>query len=240
MTKAQLASFITTKLSLTDSASVSFCKDAIDRRYQMLWDSALWTETLGISTKAVSAGDTTVTLDGAPSITFYQSGSAPTTFIDFAVAVKFTETGEDDGVEGFVADWMSFFQIDPNEWVDVTSRRSNPRGYIPLPKDASGYFRLKPVPVPASSGTLYVLGKLKWVALADSDSACLRGADNALIAFVEGDMLERARQYGKAQAKYAEAAAAVQIMRDVERGQQTVISRIIPMDEGYDQICPPE
>jgi len=240
MTLSSLASFITSKLQDTDAASVTACKSYINARYRMIWESCLWTETLGIATKAVVAGDQTITLDGAPSTTFYQSVVAPTTFIDFPVAVKMTETGNDDGAEVINSDWATFFQIDPNAWIDVTSRRAMPSGYINLPKDGSGYCRIKPVPVPQTAGTLYVLGKLKWVELTDSDSPCLRGIDNALLAFAEGDMLERARQYGKAQAKFTEAAAAIAIMRDLEKGQQASISRIIPLEEGYDPICSPD
>lgn len=233
MTLSQLAAFVTSKLSDTDAASISSCKDYINRRYQMIWDSALWKDTLGITTKAVAANDTVVTLDGAPSVTFYQSGSTPSTFVDFPVAIKFTKTGEDDGAELPVHDWMTFFALDPNEWNDVSGRRATPRNCINLPKDASGYCRFRPVPVPDAAGSVYVLGKLKWVTLGDSDSPCLRGVDNALLAFAEADMLERGRQYAKAQAKYAEAGAQMEIMRDIEKGQQQSISSIIPMEEGY-------
>lgn len=240
MTLSELATFITSKLSSTDTDSVTACKSYINRRYQMIWDSALWTDTLGISTKAVTAGDQTITLDGAPSITFYQSAVAPSTKIDFPVAVKITETGNEDGFETPNADWITFFQIDPNAWIDTTSRRATPTNFINLPKDGSGYARIKPVPVPSSDGTLYVLGKLKWVQLADTDSPCLRGIDNALLAFAEGDMLERARQYAKAQAKYSEAAANVTLMEDIEKGQQQSVSRIIPLEEGISGEFGPE
>lgn len=232
MTLSELATFITSKLSDTDSASVTACKSYINRRYQMIYDSFLWTETLGVSTKAVTAGDTAITIDGAPDITFYHSAVAPTTTVDFPVAVKFTKTGVDDGADIINAEWVTFFQLDPNIWNDVASRRATPTNFINLPKDGSGYCRIKPVPVPLEDGSLYVLGKLKWVALADSDSPCLRGVDNALLAFAEGDMLERARQYGKAQAKFGEAAGNVKLMLDIEKGQQQSISRIIPLEEG--------
>lgn len=228
MTLSQLASFITTKLSDTSSASVTVCKDFINRRYQMIWDSAIWTETLGIVSQSVAANETETTISTAPSITFFQSASVPTTFLDFPVAAKFTETGFDDGMELSGQDWISFFGLDPNIWNDVSSRRSNPIGWVPLPKDGSGYMRIRLIPVPDSAGTLYCLGKLKWVTLGDSDSPCLRGIDNALLAFAEGDMLERARQYSKAQAKYAEGAAQVQLMKDIEKGQQQLQSMIIP------------
>jgi hypothetical protein len=53
------------------------------------------------------------------------------------------------------------------------------------------------------------------------------------MAYTEGDLLEYSRQYGKAQSKFQEGAAQVSIMKDMERGQQQQISRIIP-DSLYD------
>ena len=228
MTLTELADFVTTKLSDTDDASVTVCKSFINRRYQMIWDTGLWTESMGVATQAVTAGDTSISLSDAPSITFYQSSSTPTTKVDFPVALKFTESGKDDGLNLLNDSWMTFFQIDPNAWEDVTSRRANPTNFINLPKDSSGNCRLKPVPVPKTAGNVFVLGKLNWVALADTDTPALNGIDNALLAFAEGDMLERSRQYGKAQIKYQEAASQVQIMKDLENGQRQSISRIIP------------
>jgi hypothetical protein len=228
MTLTELADFVTTKLSDTTSDSVTVCKNFINRRYQMIWDSGLWTETLGVASKAVAAEDTEITVDSVPSVTFYQSSSAPTTFVDFPVAVKFTETGKDNGINILNGDWVTFFQLDPNSWENVTNRRANPTNFINLPKDASGYCRIKPVPVPKSAGSVFVLGKLKWVELGDSDTPPLSGIDNALLAFAEGDMWERERQMSKAQVKFTEAASHLQIMRDMEKGQRQSISRIIP------------
>ena len=228
MTLTELADFVTTKLSDTTEDSVTVCKDFVNRRYQMIWDSGLWTETMGVASKAVAAEDTEITLDGVPTITFYQSSSAPTTFIDFPVALKFTKTGKDDGVMLLNESWMTFFQIDPNAWENISTRRSTPTNFMNLPKDASGFCRIKPVPVPKDAGSVFVLGKLQWVELGATDTPALNGIDNALLAFVEGDMLERERQYSKAQIKFTEAASHIQIMRDMEKGQRQSISRIIP------------
>jgi hypothetical protein len=235
MTLTELADFVTTKLSDTDTSSVSVCKDFINRRYQMIWDSGLWTETMGVATKAVAAEDTEIVIDSTPSITFYQSSSAPSTKVDFPVAIKFTETGKDDGLEMLNESWMTFFQINPNAWENVSSRRANPRNFINLPKDGSGNCRIKPVPVPKAAGTVFVLGKLNWVALEASDTPALGGITNALLSYAEGDMLERARQYGKAQVKFSEAASHVQIMNDMEKSQEQNMSRIIPYTyDGYE------
>lgn len=235
MTLTELSSFVTSKLSSTEAADVAACQSYINRRYQMIYEGYLWTETLGVASTAVAASATEVVLSGAPSITFFHSAVAPVTFIDFPVATRFTETGQTDGVELPGYDWMSFFQIDANAWNTDAGALATPRNFINLPKSGGGFARLRLVPTPSAAGTLYTLGKLKWVALAASDTPCLRGIDNTLLAYAEGDMLERARQYQKAQSKYAEAGAHLAIMRDIEKGQQQSISAIVPMEEGYFQ-----
>ena len=230
MTLTELADFVTTKLSDTTEDSVTICKDFVNRRYQMIWDSGLWTETMGVASEGVSAGDTEVSLSTAPTIFFYQTSSDTSADrrIDFPVALKFTKSGKEDGNMLLNDSWMTFFQIDPNAWENISTRRSTPTNFMNLPKDASGFCRIKPVPVPDAAGTVFVLGKLKWVELGATDTPALNGIDNALLAFVEGDMLERSRQYSKAQIKFTEAASHIQIMRDMEKGQRQSISRIIP------------
>lgn len=232
-TLSSLASFITSKLAATEAADIAACKDYINARYRMIYESYLWTESLGVASSAVTGTATSVTISDVPSITFFHSVTPPATFIDFPVAVRFTETGQNDGVELPGYDWMNFFQFDPNSWNTDTSRLTTPRNFINQPKDGNGYCRIKLVPTPLTAGTLYTLGKLRWVTLGDADAPCLRGIDNALLSFAEGDMLERGRQYAKAANKYAEGDAHVAIMRDIERGQQQNMSTIVPMEEGY-------
>ena len=65
--------------------------------------------------------------------------------------------------------------------------------------------------------------------MGDSDSPQILGADNALLAYSEGDMLERSMQYQKAQAKYTEAAGLKQICNDLDNVQPAKINRIIPL-----------
>lgn len=71
----------------------------------------------------------------------------------------------------------------------------------------------------------------------DSDSPMIRGIDNALMAFAHGDMLERGRQYAKAQAKTSEGTMMLDLARKVELEQSASEIRIVPqvfMDEGED------
>ena len=236
MTLTELADQVTTKLSDTDSASVATCKKFINNRYRMLFESSLWTNSMGVVSTSVSAEDAIITLSDDPTIFYYPTSSTVASTapkLDFIVAVKFTETGKDDGFEVVGASWMQFFQLDPNVWNNTTTRRSTPKNFTPLPPDASGYCRIKPMPTPDKAGTLYALGKLKFVEMGDSDSPAVNGAENALLAYAEGDMLERAFQYQKAQLKFAEASNMLAICRDLDNVQQDKMDSIVPMVDNH-------
>lgn len=229
MTLSEMADFVTTKMMDTESDSVAICKDFINRRYHMIWDSAIWSESLGTVSQPVLINVADVTLSTAPSVFYYPtSSSVAGTKLDFIVAAKFVPTGEESGSETINSDWATFFQTDPGLFENVSSRRAFPSNYVNLPKDASGYCRIKLVPATSQAGNVFALGKLKLQDLGDNDSAVIRGVDNALLAFAEGDMYERSRQFSKSQVKFTEAAAHIQIMKDLEKGQQQSISRIIP------------
>ena len=231
MTLSELADQITTKLSDTDSASVVTCKKFINNRYRMVWESQLWTQTLGVVSASVSANDETVTLSGDPTIFYYPTSTTTASTaprLDFVVAAKFTETGKDEGHEISGQNWIQFFQLDPNIWNNTADRRTTPVNFTPLPKDASGNCRIKPIPTPNAAGTVYALGKLKNTDLGDSDSPVIPGVDNVLLAYAEGDMLERSMQYSKAQLKFTEATTLLQISRELDNVQQNKVSVIVP------------
>jgi hypothetical protein len=249
MTPSQIAQAACDKLSFTDTATVALAKKFCVRRYSMIWDSCLWNDTLGVISKAVSNGDEIIKLDSYVTST-YTAFAANNMYLDVPVAVRFTVTGETDGIEIPAAEWQSFFQLDPNVWNNVDSRKSTPNNFVNLSRlvndgtttyGDSGIPQIKLVPTPNQDGTLFVLGKRQSpirqfgenTTINNDQAFEIRGIENALMAFTEGDLLEYSRQYGKAQAKFGEAAAHVGTMKDMERGQQQQISRIIP-DSLYD------
>ncbi len=249
MTPSQIAQAACDKLSFSDTATVALAKKFCVRRYSMIWDSCLWNDTLGVISKAVSNGDEIIKLDSYVTST-YTAFAANNMYLDVPVAVRFTVTGETDGIEIPAAEWQSFFQLDPNVWNNVDSRKSTPNNFVNLSRlvndgtttyGDSGIPQIKLVPTPNQDGTLFVLGKRQSpirqfgenTTINNDQAFEIRGIENALMAFTEGDLLEYSRQYGKAQAKFGEAAAHVGTMKDMERGQQQQISRIIP-DSLYD------
>jgi len=245
MTISQVAQAACDKLSFTDADTLALAKKFCARRYSLIWDSCLWNDTLAVMTLSVNANTEVVTLfddvDGQ-----YTSTGNPC-LMDLVVACRFTVEGETDGNDLPASDWQAFFQLDPNAWNNVDTRRATPTNFVNIPRamdtaiyGQSGVPRVKLVPTPDQSGTLFILGKQQSrvrqlgedAAITEDMPFTIRGIDNALIAFTEGDLLEYSRQYAKAQAKFAEGASHVSVMKDMERNQQQQISRIIPDDDG--------
>jgi hypothetical protein len=203
MTKTALAQFVADKLQKTDADSLVLLKSFIDNRYDMIWNSGMWREALGTTSYSVAADDEDITLNST---------------VDFPVAASW----DNDGI--YPVNYEMVFQIEPDEF----NQSGTPTTFIVLPKDSSGNAVIKLVRKPNVAKTLLVLGKLKITALGDTDSPKINGITNALLAYVEADMLEHVRQYGKAQAKLGEAASQMALMRDLEVGQAAKETRIIP------------
>ena len=203
MTKAALAQFVADKVQKTDQGSLNLLKSFIDRRYELVWDSALWRESLGTTSYTVAIDTQEVTLDST---------------VDFPVAAVW------DDKEITPVDYSAVFQIDPTLFNDS----GEVVNFIVTAKSSSGAAKIKLLRKPKESKTLLILGKLKITSLGDSDSPLIKGTDNSLLAFVEGDMLEHLRQYQKAQMKYQEAASQLQIAKDMENHQAASNTRIIP------------
>ena len=203
MTKTEIAQFVGDKLQKTDGASLTMMKSFVDRRYEMIWGSGLWRESVGTTSYSVTAETSEVTLNST---------------VDFPLAAAW------DDNEITPVNYETVFSISP----EMFDESGTPTNFITLPNDSSGNSRIRLLRKPDKAKTLLVLGKLKVVALADTDSPKINGITNALIAYVEADMLEHLRQYGKAQVKVAEAAAQMALMRDLEVSQSAKITKLVP------------
>lgn len=74
-----------------------------------------------------------------------------------------------------------------------------------------------------------VLGKARLAGFEDDYAGpMIRGSENCLIAYATGDMLERGRQFGKAQAKFQEGSAMLVQMVSVDQAQSAGVMRLIP------------
>jgi hypothetical protein len=103
-----------------------------------------------------------------------------------------------------------------------------PAGKLSFPRRQ----RIRVFPRPPTSGTQYFEALVKRAIIPledDNDEATLEGIDNCLMAFAQADMLQRSRQYGKAQLVTQEAAALFEQFKRVEIFQQAHQQRVIPM-----------
>lgn len=200
MTISELAGFITRKLQKQDATSVQFCKDAIRNRWQIVWESRLWRQSMPPTpvTMPVAAGTTLLTIDAS---------------IDRVVALRFgphTTLVPDN--------WESLFREDPS-WYE---RVGAPLGFIQAGRNANGQVMIKLTSIPNVSDTLLVIGKMAFPACAndtDSPSQYLDGVSGVLLAFGEGDMLERQERRQAALSKFTEATALMATMESLQNEQ---------------------
>ena len=86
----------------------------------------------------------------------------------------------------------------------------------------------------ADEQLITILGKRKCIPLLhDNDTPQIANIENALIAYGMADLLERERQFGKAQLKLQEAVALTNSMILAERDQKQSHVQIIPQTETY-------
>ena len=208
MTKNGIAQLVADKLQKTDEASLTILKSFINQRYDMIWNSELWRESLSTYSTTVAIDTQEVTLD---------------TTLDFPVSARW------DDREIIPMDYSAVFQIDPTLFNDA----GEVANFIILPKDSNGDSVIKLIRKPSVSKTLMILGKLKIVALTDTSTPKINGIDNVLLCMVEGDMLEHTRQYLKAQGKFTEAMNHLNIAKDLEKHQSATNTRIIPLVESH-------
>lgn len=220
MTLSDMASFVTGKIGRTDSDSVSKCKEFLARRYELIWNSQLWRESLATATQSVSADTQDVTLADSN--------------IDQIVAVRWSDT-----TLGPVAH-EQVFAIDPT----LFDGSGTPLAFVTLPKTADGYVRLRLVQKPNTTKNITILGKVKLRVIDSSnayvtrnleqstDKPALSNIDNALLCFAEADMLTRERQYSKAQMMQAEAVAQIKVAVGVEKNQSANNLQVLAVDSG--------
>ena len=131
MTPSQIAQAACDKLSFSDSATLALAKKFCIRRYSMIWDTCLWNDTLGVISKSVAAQDEVIKLDGYVT-SAYSPFISNSMYLDLPIAIRFTVNGDSDGIELPASEWQSFFQLDPNTWNNVESRRATPGNFINL------------------------------------------------------------------------------------------------------------
>lgn len=89
--------------------------------------------------------------------------------------------------------------------------------------------RIQLLPVPTEALTIRCLVKKRYVPIeSDYQEPQLRQAENVLIAYATGDMLRRSNKYGMANEAYAEGAALLAKLENIEFFQQAQRQQLVP------------
>lgn len=217
MTRDDIVSFACNKLGVTDATSTSRCNDFVQRRFQMIYDMESWRDTLKLVTGL--SVDTTGVLN-LPSN------------IDRVLGIRSTGDHALDPVDS-----VFLMKYDPT----IFERTGDPLAFEEFSDSSSSFAKkIRVWPIPTSTTALILVGKMSCPTLgaSDSPSTFIRNIDNCLVAYSQGDMLQRMRQYGKAQQLYQEAASLLEVMRGVENQQAARQWIIIPDAEAIDSLGP--
>lgn len=203
MTLSEMATFVCTRLNQSDATSVGLCKDFLKRRYEMVWAHRNWLDSL-INVTASLTDTSTGILD------------LPAT-VGRIIAIR---AGGDHIL--VPVDSPQVMQMDPT----VFERSGTPIAFEEYTDGDTRKIRF--FPIPSEVTALLINGKRPLVQLADATSSILRDSDNTIIAYATADMLERQRQYGKAQVKVTEANALLSQMVENDTGMTAHMPRVIP------------
>lgn len=320
MTKAEIASHVCEVVGTTDDESIALCKKFIQRRYELIWDSHPWRETLDVCTATVLSGYRNAVFTGSPDIerilvavesdrldlapvewanlwafdpaAFTANGGASQGFsicrrtplivgqdralslatatansstVDVTVTAKGRDTNGNaqavfctiaagSGNSGTFATQASnpYYELALTEvwsvetsvstWTDSaatidlkTAVGGTTLGVLSDGKTVHPTFaQIRLTRQTTAQTNLRALGKLRANILDDDDAPRIDNIAEPLIGLVQADMLERQRQYSKAQAKRGEAGALVAgLLVDLQRRQSADGMQIIPDMEPY-------
>ena len=212
---------ICSKVGMTDPTSRTLCAGYVQRRYQMLYDRYPWRDSLTTVAAASVANQTSIALPAG---------------IDRVVSIRY---GGDHFIDPIDDNFL--VQADPT----IFERTGIPLYYREYTDSADDTKKIQLYPTPSVDGALLIVGKRTAPPLVvGSDTPILRNIDNVLLAYAHYDMLQRMRQYGKAQVildeatkLYAEAEAFEKAQTNVPRGTKKLSVQGNTLSEMVDSVC---
>ncbi len=208
MTLGEMASFVCNELGVYDTTSVALAKSFADKEYRTLWDKYPWADTSGYGSVQVAAGTSTVN---------YPAG------MDRIITLRAT-TGSGSSPPPTIPDVPDDPTLPPASTTLLNSRFLDPvdstfliesepaifedRGFVKYYEEigTASQRQIRLYPIPIAGTTLLFFGKMICPGLINlSDVSVIRNLDNVIIAYAYFDMLQRQRQYAKAEQKRKEA-----------------------------------
>lgn len=215
MTLAELATYAAKIVRMPDDVTVAQAKEFLRLRWRMIWDATVWTQTVITHSQAVPAATQELTIDEP--------------LVDRVLAIRWNSETDLPGVS-----WDTAYRGDPASW----DAPGSPLSYIERPKAADGSAVIRFQRCPTQAGAVLILAKRACPQLAlDTDTPTLSGADQALVAYAVGDLLDHMGQTGRAQARWQEGVAHQQKMIEIDTQQPQAVRRLIPTSDYSDGIA---
>src|SRR5215471_17359651 len=209
MTLLEMATVITTEMGLYDDTSMSLCRGFLSKAYITLWDKYAWNATQIVGTTSAAPGGNRVPCpDGigmaivvrATDLSTGTPGDPPDPDTpDVPLAPEAMYRSDSRFLDPVTS--MFLVQTDPTIF-----ERGGHVKYFEEDTDDDGTKNLRVYPTPQVDTELLVVGKRDCPGLtADADSSIIPNLDPAIMAYAYFDMLQRQRQYQKAELKRKEA-----------------------------------
>ena len=206
MTKTEFATMAAGRQGFSNTEFIAKAKEFAVLRMKLIWDAYLWRQSITVKTdQAVAADEQDVEIDD--------------TTMEFVVALRFDDNLLDP------MDHETVLRIA----AEAYDGSGDPGGFEHLEPSATGEPNIRLFRTPDAAGTLLVIAKKLLATWGDDgDPPRIPGLDNCLLSFIEHDLLQYQRQYGKAQMKLQEATALLEQMKTIEIGQRGRKRRLIP------------
>jgi hypothetical protein len=220
MNLAEMASFICSELGVFDDTALGLCKKFLSKEYHTLWDKYPWGDANGYGSVQVAAAVKIINYpDGMDRVITVRasqgaSGVPPPVVPD--------EPDDPEAPAPVSLDSRFLDPVDSTFLIESEPTIFEDRGYVRYYEEIGNATQrqIRLYPIPTWGTTLLFYGKLICPGLvADTDTIGIRNLEPAVMAYAYFNMLQRQRQYGKADLKRKEAQELEQVAWNLEQQQ---------------------
>jgi hypothetical protein len=215
MTLQEMTNLIITELGVYDDTSIALCKQFLNKEYHTLWDKYPWAGTQMIGIATIVVGQSTVTMPAGMGMAITVRATNVSTGLPTEPdAPDATFRSDARFLDPITATFL--IQTDPS----ILERGGYVKYYEEDTDPVTGVKSLKVYPRPTVNTELFIIGKRICPGLINnSDISIIPNLDPAIIAYAYFDMLQRQRQYAKADIKRKEAQELEAVAWSVEQQQ---------------------
>ena len=227
MTLSDMATLICTELGVYDDTNLVLCKAFLSKEYITLWDKYPWRDAIGFGIAMAPNGVAVIDYpEGMDRIITLRASTVATNAPP--VAPDTPDTEEPDAPAPTPADSRLLDPVDTTFLIESEPTIFEDRGYVKYYEEIGDahHRRIRIYPIPTWGTQLFFSGKMICPGLsADTDEPRIRNILPPLLAYAYFDMLQRQRQYGKADLKYKEAQQLEQNAWNLEQQQANLPRR---------------